>query len=227
MKMVPDGEARPAGVCSDLVQECERLRRLAAELEAMSPPSRMEARRVAEELREVAAVFQALYDPDWTRQIDDRHRFHGALAREWARSRRSGSSLALLMIGIDQAADPAAGEDAAADREALVVQVLRQCLCRPADRVARYGAGRFVALLPEVDRVGAVSVATRMQGALRDAQTAPDREQDGESGIVTVSIGVGTAPWPDDFGARSLLTATEEALGLAVELGGDQIVEGA
>ena len=226
MSIVPTNDARPAGACSDLAGECQRLRRLAADLEAMTPPTLVEARRVANELKDIAAVFDALCDPDWTRQIDDRHRFQGALAREWARSRRSGSSLALLMIGVDEAANQAVDKPGAARREALVSGVLRQCLCRPADRVASWGEGRFVALLPEVDRVGAVSVAKRMRQALHDAQAGSEASEDGPD-TVTISIGVGTAPWPDDFGARSLLTATEEALGLALELGGDQIVEGA
>lgn len=220
MKVVPNGDpVRPAADAGSS-SESERLRSLVAELETQAVSGWPEAGRFAAQLREIAASFDSLSDPYWSQLVDDPQLFHNTLAREWARSRRTGSSLAMLMIGIDQT-------DVDRDRELRVGSALRKCLCRPADRLTRQEAGRFLALLPEVDRSGAVSVAERMRQAVMEVQTAEEASEGGRSVHLTVSIGVGTAPWPDDFGVRSLIAGTEEALALAIDLGGDQVVEGA
>ncbi len=225
MKAVPGEDAPRAAITPHIFDECECLRRAAADLESGEVLSRDDLAAMAAELRRIATALEALADPDWLRRVDDGQVFYSALMREWARARRSGSPLAMVMIGAD--GPPAAGDGREVDAQELVlVQALRRCLCRPADRLARYGPGRYAALLPEIDRAGAVSVAEHMRDAVREAQEA-QREDHPGTVPVTISIGVGTAPWPDHFGAQSLMGATDEALALVVELGGDQVVEGA
>jgi diguanylate cyclase (GGDEF)-like protein len=153
--------------------------------------------------------------------LPNRRQFDVAMKAEWNRARRSGSSLALLMIDIDhfKLLNDAFGHPVGDQRLCEVGKALAACATRSSDLVARYGGEEFVALLPMVgpDEIGTVAEAMRARiAALRLASPV-------ESGIVTISIGIGYAERlvSDDPGV--LLATADAALYLAKRAGRNRV----
>jgi diguanylate cyclase (GGDEF)-like protein len=122
--------------------------------------------------------------------IYNRREFDARLLSEWGRGARSGHSLALLMIDVDQFSEFNNNHGHLRGDECLVTvaQLLGSRMQRCGDLIARYDGEVFVALLPEVDVNGALKVAQECQQAIARAKiphsTSPVVP------YVTVSIGV-------------------------------------
>ena len=82
--------------------------------------------------------------------IANRRRFDESLDKEWRRSTREGTSVALLMIDIDHFKDynDALGHLAGDNCLRQVAQALNGTVRRAGDLVARYGGEEFAVLLP-------------------------------------------------------------------------------
>ncbi len=177
--------------------------------------------RPASELQ--AAAVQAASHADQLTGVLDRAGFDERLAQEWARARREGEPLSLLLIDIDHFRAYVDSHVAAMGPERLkrIATALGRAVFRPADVVARYGDDEFAILLPAVHEAGARVVAARVR-MLVNALAMP--HSGGEGGIVTVSIGV-AAFMPDaDAGPEALVTLCEGALEQAKRMGRDSIV---
>lgn len=128
--------------------------------------------------------------------------------RELARSARSGSPLAVLMLDIDHfkklndAFGHAAGDGALCSLVNLVKQELRNT-----DVVARFGGEEFIALLPDTDLAGAQETAERLRQAIHSLRTPYEHAML----QFTVSIGVAQA-YPDDTRWEMLLHRADKAL---------------
>jgi diguanylate cyclase (GGDEF)-like protein len=107
----------------------------------------------------------ALTDP--LTGVANRRCFDWRLANEWARARRSGSTLSLVLLDIDHfkrlndRAGHAAGDRCLRTLGAALASGLR----RPADLLARIGGDEWAALLPDTPLEGALCVAHRLQAA--------------------------------------------------------------
>jgi diguanylate cyclase (GGDEF)-like protein len=74
---------------------------------------------------------------------------------------------------------------------------------RPVDVVTRWGGDEFVLLMPGTDQVGAVSLARRVGGTLRN----PDDP------LGPISVSIGTASFPaDGTSAAGLLAAADRSM---------------
>ena len=159
----------------------------------------------------------ALSDPDT--DVYNQRYLAQALKREFRRAGRFGQELSLVMIGIDnldtlrQAHDGLAGNAVVADVAVALAQQVRSF-----DILTTYRKDRFVLMLPQTGRAGAIEAAERMRGAI-EAHALPSV---GDSGV-TVSLGV--ASFPNEAATvKDLLAATERALGQASERGGNCVV---
>lgn len=116
-----------------------------------------------------------------------RDAFQGLISREWARARRYGTGVALLIVEVDRYAKlitvlgPAAGERVL---DALLGQVAQTL--RGADAVARHGEGQLAVFLAHADATGALDVAERIRERAEQLEVtvAPRRVR------FTVSVGV-------------------------------------
>jgi two-component system cell cycle response regulator len=113
--------------------------------------------------------------------------FFAQFGREWARSKRYGSTLSTVILDLDffkklnDTYGHAAG-DAVLERVARTLEAE----CRPSDLVCRYGGEEFCVLLPETDEEAASIWAERARAAI-----AALRIQHGDKEIsVTTSMGV-------------------------------------
>lgn len=137
-------------------------------------------------------VLQQLLSTDALTAIANRRRFDETLAREWRRCQRSGLPLSLLMIDVDhfKAYNDYCGHPQGDACLRQVARLLTDTVHRPGDLVARYGGEEFVCLLPDVGSAGALAVAEKIAGALKDAAIDHPRSPGGPR--LTLSIGVAT-----------------------------------
>lgn len=114
--------------------------------------------------------------------------FQTALHHEAERAKRTGSSLAVIMIDIDylKQINDKYGHKAGDEAITLVAGKLTQCL-RQMDIVARYGGDEFAALLPEASVDTAEIIAKRILDTL-------NRTIHSQWGALSASIGVAGIP---------------------------------
>ncbi len=137
-----------------------------------------------------------------------------ALAREWQRSYRNGSLIAVLMIEINQFKQYIEYYDRNSVEQCLkaIASVLARAVNRPADLLARYSEHKFAILLPETSLKGARLLAERMCTAVRALRIRHANST--AASIVSVSVGV-AAMDPSSLGRTRqdvLIKAAEEAL---------------
>ena len=133
--------------------------------------------------------------------VVDRAQLYERLRHGLTRARRSGGTLALLSIDVEQAGDAA--------RLAAAAGRLRACL-RATDTLARVGGEAFMALLEGLkDRGDAFQVAEKMLRVVREAE-------------LTASIGI-AFPGDDEAQPEALVQRADSALGQAKAAGRDAI----
>jgi diguanylate cyclase (GGDEF)-like protein len=139
----------------------------------------------ADQLSELAVV-------DGTTGALNRRAFDGRLVAEHGRMRRTGESLSLVLVDVDQFADynGTYGHLAGDDVLAAVTRVLGDAAQRSTDVVGRIDGDRLALLLPGAN----AEVARRIAEQVRDAVRALGiTHRHRPSGTVTVSVGVADA----------------------------------
>lgn len=138
--------------------------------------------------------------------------FCSQLSAEWSRGARTGSSLALLMIDIDQlrAYNDTYGHLSGDDCLVTVAQLLGNCLRLSEDLMARYKGGTFAALLPGVEVDSALKVAQDCLQAITDAKITHPASS--IAPCVTVSIGVAAMVPKYETSCTLIIEQVENAL---------------
>ncbi|HUS25021.1 MAG TPA: diguanylate cyclase [Candidatus Binatia bacterium] len=157
-------------------------------------------RKMAEQaLQEAKQEMTRLAYRDTLTDLHNRRSFDEEFKREWERARRYERPLSLVVMDLDhfKAYNDRYGH-AAGDRCLIeLARLVKLCLHRPADSVARLGGEEFAILLPETHAAGALEVAQRVGNTLRAASLP---HESAPRGIVTASIGAATASpdgaWP-------------------------------
>jgi diguanylate cyclase (GGDEF)-like protein/PAS domain S-box-containing protein len=157
--------------------------------------------------------------------LANRRAFDQRLADEWARARRDGAQLSLLLIDVDhfKAFNDHYGHLAGDGCLRALGRILSAHARRPADLAARYGGEEFAVLLPGTGADGCAEVGEEIRGALRDlamlhAQSLPSR-------LVTVSVGAATGfPSQTTTDCSALVAAADRALYAAKDSGRDRLV---
>jgi diguanylate cyclase (GGDEF)-like protein/PAS domain S-box-containing protein len=157
--------------------------------------------------------------------IANRRHFDEHLEKEWARARRDGTPLSLLLIDVDhfKKYNDRYGHQAGDACLKSVAQALAAQARRPADVTARYGGEEFVLLLPDTDRAGCELIGSKIRGSLADLGI--DHDSNLPSKKVTVSIGGAIAAFHDaKASSSSLVEAADRALYSAKDEGRDRLV---
>ncbi|MES3032503.1 MAG: diguanylate cyclase [Gemmatimonadota bacterium] len=145
--------------------------------------TQLRLQQMASALREAAMI-------DGLTQVANRRRFDETLPREWLRSLRGRTPLAVLMIDVDhfKAYNDCYGHPAGDRALQAVARTLREVVRRPADLLARYGGEEFVLLAPEQDITGATGFAARLLDAVQ--QLAYPHAASPVAPHLTISIGI-------------------------------------
>jgi len=176
----------------------------------------LQARESQRQLNNIARV-------DGLTSISNRREFDLRLMSEWSRGARSGQSLALLMIDVDKFKEynDHYGHLRGDDCLIAVARILDGCTQRTTDLIARYGGEEFVALLPDSDLEGALTVAEDCLEAL--AEAAIPHANSSVAPHVTVSIGVAAMLPIHDRSSTLLIEQADVALYQAKQGGRNRI----
>lgn len=173
------------------------------------------------ELKRHRDTLAALANLDGLTGIVNRRGFDQALITEWRRSKRTHSSLSLLLIDIDhfKAYNDAYGHIEGDTCLRFVADTLTRCLNRPADLVCRYGGEEFVCILPDTDAQGAEQIANTLREAVETS--AKPHASNNELGIVTISVGAASTVPGEREGSSELdlLKRADDALYAAKDAG--------
>ena len=150
-----------------------------------------------------------------------RRAFNECLADDWARGRRDGTLISLLMLDIDQFKpfNDTYGHLAGDACLRQVAQTARALITRESDTFARYGGEEFAAILWSTDVDGARAIAERIREAVYELKI---QHLSSGRGRVTVSIGVACAA-PMGSEPDALIAAADRALYSAKENGRDRV----
>ena len=162
----------------------------------------------------------ALLDP--LTSIPSAERFNEYLDIEWRRGHREFTTLTLIHLAIDNFDGfiEQHGLSAADDVLKRISRLMQANCLRAADMVARFADEEFVALLPGTELDNAMLVAQKMLAAVRALNLA---NQESESGILTISVGVVAIEPSRDNKPTDLLAEAEEMLSQAQQAGGDEV----
>ncbi|MCB1978318.1 MAG: diguanylate cyclase [Burkholderiaceae bacterium] len=151
-----------------------------------------ERQRAADKLDQYRLALETLVRQDPLTQVANRRALTEAVAVEWQRAARSGSSLSLLMVDVDhfKAFNDRYGHLAGDECLRKVAAAMARTAARASDLVARYGGEEFAVLLPETPERDAMAIAEQMRLAVR--KLAIVHAASGVASMVTVSIGVAT-----------------------------------
>jgi diguanylate cyclase (GGDEF)-like protein len=144
--------------------------------------------------------------------VSNRRCFDERLASEWARTRRNGNPLSVVLIDVDyfKRFNDRYGHQAGDDALRRVAACLAQGVRRPGDLLARYGGEEFIGLLPETPLEGALALA----GQLREqvAALGIEHADSGLGGGLSISLGVSTRIIGSEGSAETLVRAADAQL---------------
>ncbi|MEB2346407.1 MAG: diguanylate cyclase [Deltaproteobacteria bacterium] len=162
-----------------------RLRRNRAEIEQ----HHRQLREQNEQLQQANEVLEQLSITDGLTKLHNHRYFQETLTREIKRVSRTGETLALLLIDIDdfKALNDRLGHAAGDAVLVRIARILNESV-RESDVLARYGGEEFVVLAPGTDLEGVAYLAEKVRTAVAEALFGLDPA--GEPMRVTVSIGV-------------------------------------
>jgi diguanylate cyclase (GGDEF)-like protein/PAS domain S-box-containing protein len=167
----------------------------------------------------------ALATSDGLTGLANRRQFDERLQDEWARAKRDGTPLSLLLIDVDhfKKFNDQYGHQAGDACLRSIAQVFAGEARRPADLAARYGGEEFVLLLPKTDAEDCERIGKRVRQSVHDL--AMPHVLNPPSERVTVSLG-GATDLPAGGAAdhTSLIEAADLALYSAKDGGRDRLI---
>ena len=193
-------------------------------LQVLCTFSDISERKAAElRLQQANVALQRLSLVDAVTDVANRRQFDRALADEWARAIRAGTSIALVLVDVDhfKPYNDRYGHPAGDDCLRRIAAVLGRTLLRAGDVVARYGGEEFGAILPLTDADAATAVAERMRKSV-EALAMPHGAV--PLGVVTISGGVASSRPEMDSDPLDLVARADAALYEAKAAGRNRIV---
>ena len=177
------------------------------------------------EQKDLQDKLASLATTDGLTGLANRRAFDERLADEWARARRDGTQLSLLLIDVDhfKKFNDHYGHQAGDACLRALSRILSAQARRPADLAARYGGEEFAVLLPNTGPDGCAEVGEGIRQALHElamlhGQNPPTR-------LVTASLGGASAvPSETTMDCSTLVAAADRALYAAKDGGRDRLV---
>ena len=211
-----------AAVRVDPGSSVDEVRALASSFNHMArrlDESYQELERRHRELNRANEVLEQLSATDGLTGLHNHRHFQAQLAREAKRAERTGASLCIVLVDVDdfKLLNDRLGHSAG-DR---VLQEIARAMAgqiRLTDYLARYGGEEFALLLPQTGLEGGVALAEKVRGAVE----ALDAQVIGPEGRVQVTVSIGLAVYATD--PESTFEAADRALYEAKAAGKNRVV---
>lgn len=172
-------------------------------------------------LQEAYSKLETLSQTDSLTGLSNRRHFDQMLSYEYARNRRTGSPLSLILVDVDhfKSVNDHYGHNTGDDYLCAIARALESNVTRSTDLVARYGGDEFICLLPGVSPENAVKVAERILDDvaklnLPNVWASPPQ--------LTLTIGVATVV-NGDPGIDGLVAHADAQLYIAKKLGRNRV----
>jgi diguanylate cyclase (GGDEF)-like protein/PAS domain S-box-containing protein len=173
---------------------------------------------------EANRLLEMLAAQDGLTGLANRRKFDAVIEQEMRRARRSGATLSLVLIDVDcfKSYNDKFGHLAGDTCLRTVAEAVRGALRRPGDLAARYGGEEIAVVLPDIDEVGAVSIAEHIRETVRGLGLEhPDNLADR---VVTISAGIATlAPVQESHTPEDLIEPADHALYTAKSAGRNRV----
>lgn len=206
-----------------LQRQLQEQTRLRTELLAAREALEEKVRDRTAELETANRQLQALSLTDDLTGLANRRRFDVYWADEWQRSARSGQSLAVIMLDVDQfkAYNDHYGHPQGDECLRRIGEVLRATVRRAGELAARYGGEEFVVVLPGAS----IDVARERAESLRAAVQAEGmpHARSTHAPVVTISLGVAVGQPGAEDTRDHLLKSADEALYRAKAAGRNRV----
>ena len=176
------------------------------------------------QLRDLAKELQTQIFADGLTGIPNRRRFDEHMEGEFRRAKRSASPLSLIMIDVDSFKDynDNYGHQKGDECLILIAAALTRILGRPCDLVARYGGEEFMAVLPNTNADGALTLAEAMRNEVESL--AIEHAYSKVAPQVTISLGVITQIPTHNTAISHMVGAADRALYQAKHSGRNCVV---
>lgn len=176
------------------------------------------------QLADANALLRRLSNLDGLTGIANRRYFEESMIREWARSRRTATTIAVVMIDIDHFKDfnDGYGHQRGDDCLKQVASVLQASLHRAGDLVARYGGDEFIAVLPSIGTEAAFKMAEMLRTRIDELKIPHEKSP---AKCVTISLGVASCMPVEDMTPMDLVALSDRALYRAKRRGRNRTVK--
>lgn len=174
------------------------------------------------ELKAAQRELMQLAFQDSLTEVGNRRAFDERLEHEFARARRNGTPICLVLLDLDyfKAFNDLYGHPVGDDCLRIVAHEMQKEIRRPADFLGRIGGEEFGIILPETDRAGAKIIADSILSGIRNLGI-PHRGS--PLGFVSASIGIGFASG-EALSASILFSEADQALYAAKGRGRNLVV---
>jgi diguanylate cyclase (GGDEF)-like protein len=183
--------------------------------------NRADLRRAYTQLAEREAELDLLAHSDPLTGVANRRHFFLVGTNEWARAKRHGRALSVLMIDVDhfKAINDTHGHGIGDETLKSLAAVCRTAL-RDCDLMARMGGEEFAVLLSEIDLTAAQAVAERLRQVAAEMRVATE-----EGGPLSLTISIGAACLcSDDESLDDVVRRADRALYAAKAAGRNQVI---
>ncbi|MGA7777005.1 MAG: sensor domain-containing diguanylate cyclase [Paraburkholderia sp.] len=179
------------------------------------------ARLFSEQLKrrlEVEEALRVLARTDGLTGLNNRRTFEEHAEREWLITQRTGRSLSILLIDVDnfKGFNDLYGHSAGDDALMAVASCIDGNVRRPGDIAARYGGEEFAVLLPDTNELGAAMIAEHIRAAVQALEL---RHVASAHHVLTISVGIASTAIQRFAGYRAFVNAADTTLYEAKDAG--------
>ena len=167
---------------------------------------------------------KSLATKDGLTGICNRRTFDESILKEWQLCQKEEKPLSLIMCDVDyfKLYNDCDGNQIGDDCLKKVAKILENTMQRPSDLVGRFGGEEFAIILPNTEQKGAITVAKRIQEAIR--LQAISHEGSKVSDIISISMGIATMIPIAESCPETLINRADQALYAAKNQGRDRYV---
>jgi diguanylate cyclase (GGDEF)-like protein len=176
--------------------------------------------RIADKLEYLSREIADLSPSDEVTSLVKEEVFNNVLWREFNRALRYGKPMSMALVEIDGFDELRAEQGTAAAMDLLqhIASIVLQMI-RETDLAARYGDDRLAVIMPETAKQGALDLGHRLRKSVEEGVGGTQ----GDSGEVTVSVGISSVPSDRVKTAPDLVEQASAALDRAKQRGRSQV----